>query len=210
MYATTRYNCVRLKATHTISPLEELVGGRSPPLQFPEVNRYALVVFIHWYLCSIFIGLPLFSCIDIYVLFLLDCPCSFQALIFMFYFYWLALAYLLTLPLCTGVSRIRALSPAWTGSPARSPPNKKLFSRFWGSLPSLLSTFKNFRPWKKSSTIKSWPTFCNQYFWKFPIWNSRADEKRREIRMVKVNVIFKWYPVIDLFDTFTDKLGHGH
>ena len=28
-----------------------------------------------------------------------------------------------------------------------------------------------------------------------------ADEKRREIRMVKV---FKWYPVIDLFDTFTE------
>ena len=47
-----------------------------------------------------------------------------------------------------------------------------------------------FRPWKKSSTKKSWPTFCNQYFWKFPIWNSRAEEKCREIRMVKVNVIF--------------------
>jgi hypothetical protein len=31
MYATTRYNFVRLKATHKISPLEELVGGRSPP-----------------------------------------------------------------------------------------------------------------------------------------------------------------------------------
>jgi hypothetical protein len=43
------------------------------------------------------------------------------------------------------------------------------FSRFWGSLPS---TFKIFRPWKKSSTIKSWPSFCDQYFWKFPIWNS--------------------------------------
>jgi hypothetical protein len=71
--------------------------------------------------------------------------------------------------------------------PTRSPPNKKLFSRFWGSLPS---TFKIFRPWKKSSTIKSWPTFCDQYFWKFPIWNSSADEKPREIRMVKVNVIF--------------------
>jgi hypothetical protein len=27
MYATTRYNFVRLKATHKISPLEELVGG---------------------------------------------------------------------------------------------------------------------------------------------------------------------------------------
>ena len=31
MYATTRYNFVHLKATHKISPLEELVGGRSPP-----------------------------------------------------------------------------------------------------------------------------------------------------------------------------------
>ena len=31
MYATTRYNFVRLKATHKISPLEELVEGRSPP-----------------------------------------------------------------------------------------------------------------------------------------------------------------------------------
>jgi hypothetical protein len=31
MYATTRYNFVRLKAMHKISPLEELVGGKSPP-----------------------------------------------------------------------------------------------------------------------------------------------------------------------------------
>ena len=30
MYATTRYNFVRLKATHKISPLEELVGGDLP------------------------------------------------------------------------------------------------------------------------------------------------------------------------------------
>ncbi len=101
-------------------------------------------------------------------------------------------AYLLTLPLFAGVSRVRALSPAWTGSHAR----ETLISRTHLFLP----------PTKKSSTIKSWPTFCDQYFWKFPIWNSRADEKRREIRMVKV---FKWYPVIDLFDTFTGKLGHG-
>jgi hypothetical protein len=149
----------------------------------------------------------------------------------------------------------------------------------------------SFNTFTKSSTIKSWPTFCDQYFWKFPIWNSRVDEKRREIRMVKVlndirllicllnprwihctfhrkkkfssaskvvrllfaqrfitifncryhtsnhlsvchkptslspincqsvdncciiiNTLinlFKWYPVIDLFDTFTSKLGHG-
>ena len=32
MYATTRYNFVHLKATHKISPLEELVGGRSQRL----------------------------------------------------------------------------------------------------------------------------------------------------------------------------------
>jgi hypothetical protein len=31
IYATTRYNFVRLKATHKISPLEVLVGGRIPP-----------------------------------------------------------------------------------------------------------------------------------------------------------------------------------
>ena len=31
MYATTRYNFVRLKATHKISSLEELVGGDLPP-----------------------------------------------------------------------------------------------------------------------------------------------------------------------------------
>jgi hypothetical protein len=66
-------------------------------------------------------------------------------------------------------------------------PAGAFFSRFWGSLPS---TFKIFRPWKKSSTIKSWPTFCDQYFWKFSIWNSRADKKCGEIWMVKVNVIF--------------------
>jgi hypothetical protein len=102
------------------------------------------------------------------------------------------ISYLLTLPLFAGVSRVRALSPAWTGSHAR----ETLISHTHLFLP----------PTKKSSTIKSWPTFCDQYFWKFPIWNSRADEKWREIRMVKV---FKWYPVIDLFDTFTGKLGHG-
>ena len=39
------------------------------------------------------------------------------------------------------------------------PPNKIFFSRFWGSLPS---TFKIFRPWKKSNTIKSWPTSWSQ------------------------------------------------
>jgi hypothetical protein len=32
----SRYNFVHLKATHKISPLEELVGGRSPPLAVPR------------------------------------------------------------------------------------------------------------------------------------------------------------------------------
>jgi hypothetical protein len=85
----------------------------------------------------------------------------------------------------------------------RSLPCKSLISRMdWVSCAGDINLPHNLPPTKKSSTIKS----CDQYFWKFPIWNSRADEKHREIRMVKV---FKWYPVIDLFDTFTDKLGHG-
>ena len=53
MYTTTRYNFVRLKATHKISPLEELVGGRSPPQQFPEVNRYAFRVMCRDYIMQI-------------------------------------------------------------------------------------------------------------------------------------------------------------
>jgi hypothetical protein len=90
-------------------------------------------------------------------------------------------------------------------------PRKSLISRMdWvscaGDINLPHTPFPPARSPPQSSTIKSWPTFCDQYFWKFPIWNSRADEKRREIRMVKV---FKWYPVIDLFDTFTGKLGHG-
>ena len=36
MYATTRYNFVRLKAMHKISPLEELVGGGDLPLAVPR------------------------------------------------------------------------------------------------------------------------------------------------------------------------------
>jgi hypothetical protein len=73
------------------------------------------------------------------------------------------LKYLLTLPLFAGVSRVRALSPAWTGSHAQ----ETLISRKHLFLPHDLP------PTKKSSTIKSWPTFCDQYFWKFPIWNFR-------------------------------------
>ena len=44
--------------------------------------------------------------------------------------------------------------------------------------------FQSWREWKKSSTKKSCLTFCNQYFWKFPIWNSCAEEKHRAIRMI--------------------------
>jgi hypothetical protein len=89
------------------------------------------------------------------------------------HFFTLREAYLLTLPLFVGVSCIRALSPAWTGSHAL----ETLISCTHLFLPH------DIPPTKKSSTIKSWPTFCDQYFWKFPIWNSRADEKCREIRM---------------------------
>ena len=86
-------------------------------------------------------------------------------------------------------------------------PRKSLISRMDGvSCAGDINLPHDLPPTKKSSTIKSWPTFCDQYFWKFPIWNSCADEKCREIRMVKV---FKWYLVIDLFDTFTGKLSHG-
>ena len=55
------------------------------------------------------------------------------------------LPYLLTLPLFVGVSRVRALSPAWTGSHAR----ETLISRTHLFLPH------DIPPTKKSSTIKS-------------------------------------------------------
>ena len=43
--------------------------------------------------------------------------------VFWSFFFWpLYYHYLLPLPLCVGVSRVRALSPAWTGSPVREPP----------------------------------------------------------------------------------------
>ena len=72
----------------------------------------------------------------------------------------IAYAYLLTLPLFAGVSRMD-----------------------WVSCAGDIFLPHDIPPTKKSRTIKSWTTFCDQYFWKFPIWNSRADEKRREIRM---------------------------
>jgi hypothetical protein len=59
-----------------------------------------------------------------------------------------------------GVSHVRALSPTWTGSPARE-----------------TSISRTISPQQKNQV---------QYFWKFSIWNFRVDEKRREIQMVKV------------------------
>jgi hypothetical protein len=57
---------------------------------------------------------------------------------------WTSGTYLFTLPLFAGVSRVRALSPAWTGSHAR----ETLISRTLLFLP----------PTKKSGTIQSWQT----------------------------------------------------
>ena len=42
----------------------------------------------------------------------------------------------------------------------------------------MIIDFQSNRPQVKSSSQigpKSTPTFCDQYFWKFPIWNSRAE-----------------------------------
>jgi hypothetical protein len=43
MYATTRYNFVRLKVTHKISPLEELVGGDLPPSSSQRLTGMVMV-----------------------------------------------------------------------------------------------------------------------------------------------------------------------
>jgi hypothetical protein len=57
-------------------------------------------------------------------------------------------------------------------------PRKSLISRMdWVSCTGDINLPHDLPPTKKSSTIKSWPTFYDQYFWKFPIWNSCADEK---------------------------------
>ena len=61
-------------------------------------------------------------------------------------------------------------------------------------------------PMKKIKYKKILTYILQSIFLEIPHLELHADEKRREIRMVKV---FKWYPVIDLFDTFTGKLGHG-
>ena len=68
-------------------------------------------------------------------------PCT----VFIAFFSTLLSSYLLTLPLFAGVSRVRALSPAWTGSHVR----ETLISRTHLFLPH------DIPPTKKSSTIKS-------------------------------------------------------
>jgi hypothetical protein len=66
MYATTRYNFVHLKATHKISPLEELIGGGISPLAVPraEVNRYVLLNLSH--IISIKLVLKKMVCLILY------------------------------------------------------------------------------------------------------------------------------------------------
>jgi hypothetical protein len=50
MYATTRYNFVRLKATHKISPLEELVGGDLPPSSSQRLTGMVLQLLVRNYM----------------------------------------------------------------------------------------------------------------------------------------------------------------
>ena len=50
--------------------------------------------------------------------------------------------------------------------------------------------FQNLPPVKKIKYKKILTYILRSIFLEFPIWNFRAEEKRREIRMVKVNIIF--------------------
>ena len=50
--------------------------------------------------------------------------------------------------------------------------------------------FQNLPPMKKIEYKKILTYILRSIFLEIPHWNSRADEKCREIRMVKVNVIF--------------------
>jgi hypothetical protein len=50
--------------------------------------------------------------------------------------------------------------------------------------------FQNLPPVKKIKYKKILTYILRSIFLEIPVWNSRADEKRREIQMVKVNVIF--------------------
>ena len=87
-------------------------------------------------------------------------------------------AYLLTLPLFTGVSRVRALSPAWTGSHAR----ETLISRT--TSPNIKIKYNKILTYILRSIFLEIPHLELPRWWKTP-----RDTNG------------KWYPVIDLFDT---------
>jgi hypothetical protein len=69
------------------------------------------------YLIYYFISLFIFTYyLQLYLFIFIYYFCNAELCI---YLYYLLFSYLLTLPLFAGVSRVRALSPAWTGSQAR-------------------------------------------------------------------------------------------
>ena len=105
--------------------------------------------------------------------------------------------------ICSGKSYIQIIADRnWNSGFTNLRKKNQLYSYMWTFRrehfsPDFEGPLRPSRQLSKSSAReknqvqkKSWPTFCDQYFWKFPIWNSYADKKRREIRMVKVNVIF--------------------
>ena len=69
-------------------------------------------------------------------------------------------------------------------------PAGAFFSWFWGSLPSLPSTFKIFCLWKKIKDNKILTYILRSISLEIPHLELPRWQKRREIRMVKVNVIF--------------------
>ena len=96
-------------------------------------------------------------------------------------------SYLLTLPLCVGISSVRALSPAWTGSPVRETlishtisTQQKIFSRFWGSLSSV----------KKIKYYKILTYILRSIFLEIPHlelpcwWKTQRDTNVNDIRLL--------------------------
>ena len=81
-------------------------------------------------------------------------------------------------------------------------PAGAFFSRFWGSLPSLPSTFKIFRPWKKSSTKKILTYILRSIFLEIPHLELPRWRNTPRDTNGKGEYHIQWYPVIDLFDTF--------
>ena len=86
------------------------------------------------------------------------------------------LSYLLTLPLCAGVSRVRVLSPAWTGSPAR----ETLVSRTHLFLPHDLPPNKKFSHVKKIKYNKILTYILRSIFLKIPPFGTPALTKNAE------------------------------